>query len=764
MLRPQSGAVGVSKLKMGLPLRSPASKARLVTAILTLGFGLVPPASTVLAQPDDSIVDSSPSDSGAVFDAPGMPGVRMMAPIPDKPDPVPAQPRKPAKSAAAASVVRFDGSDRSLVQQAFSPARDWSRVRQLAGQAHSQAVKLIVEWRYLLDEMGGADFQSIDAFLTAHPNWPRHDALAIRAEKTMPAESDPRDVIAWYAKHPPLSGIGNIRLGTALMDTGKRNEGAALIRKGWTDFTFSPFDERDIVAAHADVLGPAEQKVRLLKLLARGDAGGVKRQMLRVDADTRRLATAISQIKTNPAAVKQVLASFPESGVNEPELVFEAARALRRRNQDEAAWDLMSKAPTDKQDMAVAERWSSERQIMARDALKAGRNDLAYQFASTPALDPESGSAFMDAEFLAGWIALRSLNKPELAYYHFDRLAKGVSFPISVARAHYWLGRTWDALNNRAAAADEYRVAGYYSATFYGQLALTKLAERPMLHVNIAATADPLPSERAAFEADDRVQAIRLFNQLGDRNNVRQFALAIATSTKDEKQLQMLAELVASTGDQALGVKVAKNASYSDVYLQPYLHPLVSLPKSGSDAPEPALVLGLTRQESEFDAGAVSVAGARGLMQLMPASAKRAATLSRLTFRPADLNNPDYNIQLGMATLSEYLDRWGGSYILAIASYNAGPSNVRNWVEAYGDPRESGVDPIDWIESIPYPETRNYVQRVLENLEVYRNRLNSSDQQLVILSDLYRPNTANAPGVLEASSASLTVPKAPAPQ
>jgi soluble lytic murein transglycosylase len=249
---------------------------------------------------------------------------------------------------------------------------------------------------------------------------------------------------------------------------------------------------------------------------------------------------------------------------------------------------------------------------------------------------------------------------------------------------------------------------------------------------------------------------IRLLIQLGDRSNVRLFALAIATDSPDAKRLQMLAELVASSGDQALGVKVAKNASYSDVYLQPYLHPLVALPKFSGDAPEAALVLGLTRQESEFDSGAVSVAGARGLMQLMPASAKHAASLSRLTFRPNDLNKPEYNMQLGMTTLAEYLERWGGSYVLAVASYNAGPSNVRNWVETYGDPRDAGVDPIDWIESIPFPETRNYVQRVLENLEVYRNRLSNSDQNLVILSDLYRPNAVNLATVRQAYSVSGT--------
>jgi soluble lytic murein transglycosylase len=344
----------------------------------------------------------------------------------------------------------------------------------------------------------------------------------------------------------------------------------------------------------------------------------------------------------------------------------------------------------------------------------------------------------MDAEFLAGWIALQSLHKPELALNHFDRLAKGVTYPISVARAHYWLGRTAEAMGAPADALAEYRLAAQHSATFYGQLAVAKIASNPVLHVNAVAM-EPLPVERATFDADDRVKAIRLLADFGDRSTMRLFALSIAADPPEPKRLQMLAQLMGASGDPAMSVRVAKNASYSGLNLLSYLHPVMATPQM-SGAPEPALVLGLARQESEFDPTAVSSAGARGLMQLMPASAKHAASTQGMAYRQNDLTNPTYNMQLGMATIAEYLDRWNDSYVLAIASYNAGPTNVRNWVETYGDPRDPGVDPIDWIESIPFPETRNYVQRVIENLEVYRNRLSNSDQQLRILADLYRPS------------------------
>jgi soluble lytic murein transglycosylase len=206
----------------------------------------------------------------------------------------------------------------------------------------------------------------------------------------------------------------------------------------------------------------------------------------------------------------------------------------------------------------------------------------------------------------------------------------------------------------------------------------------------------------------------------------------------------MLAQLLAQTGDIAMSVRAAKAASYAGYIIPDYLHPIVALPNTG-EGPEPALVLAIARQESEFDPAVVSTAGARGLMQVMPASAKRAADRLGISYRLGDLTaDPTYNIQLGMAVLSQYLDQWDGSYILAIATYNAGPGNVSKWVETYGDPRSPGVDPVDWIESIPFPETRNYVQRVIENVEVYRNRLGNADRPLSIIADLYRPGTVEA--------------------
>lgn len=663
---------------------------------------------------------------------------RLALPVPDAP---------PSQGNIAPAIKPDPSPDGLLLAQALAAdARDdWSSALTYSAQTSNPVVRDIIQWKYLLDEDSGASFDAITAFINTHPRWPRLNALLIRAEKAMPGELDPAQVIAWYGNRAPLSGPGMIHLGEAQMSAGRIADGIALIRRGWIEFTYAPFDESNVEAAHGDILTPDVEKLRLDHLLARGDVGGARRQLARVSAAQRRLANARLEIQANPANVKTVLAGLPLAARADPEFMFDVARGLRRHGDDDQAWVVMEKAPTDKNALVLPERWSTERQIMARDALKAGDVDLAYRFASAPVLDSSSGAPFQDAEFLAGWIALRYLHNTDLAYRHFGRLLNGVTYPISVARAHYWTGRTAESAGDMARAADEYAKAAENPTTFYGQLALAKIAGNPVLRVSNA-TSMPTPMARAAFDGDERVRAIRLLAETGDRADMRQFATALASDPPLPDQLQMLAQLLAETGDIAQSVRAAKAASYVGYILPDYLHPIVALPGAGG-GPEPALVLAIARQESEFDPGVVSSAGARGLMQVMPASAQRAANMLGISYRLADLtSNPTYNIQLGMQTLNDYLDLWDGSYILAIATYNAGPVNVSKWVETYGDPRNSGVDPVDWIESIPFPETRNYVQRVIENLEVYRDRLGHGDRPLSIIADLYRP------GVVEADS------------
>ena len=729
----------------------------LMTSASTFVFGAEVPCAAQPAPATDSAPDVNPSDPPAAGSDEAT--LITMSPIYSPGDPQPGKPdhildapvRGPA-GPKALSIV-----DHALFTHAFDAAdrHDWRTARVFAAQGTDPVAKKLIAWRALQDERSGAGFADIDAFLSQSPNWPRQDALIQRAEQIMPAGLDPYQVIAWYGTRAPTTGAGAMRLGEALIAVGRRDAGNATIREGWVHYAFTAAEETQILHQHADALSEADQSARLTIFLDHNDVAGAKRQMSRVDSQTQRLADARLKLKADPALAIRLTGGLDPSLRSDPGLILDSARALRKTGKDEAAWAAMLAAPLDKDTFPAPDQWWSERHIMARDALKAGKPDLAYQLVSTYGMD--AGNGLADAEFLSGWIALRYLNKPDVALNHFLDLAKGATLPTSRARAYYWIGRAQEALNRPNDAVASYGKAAKDSSTYYGQLALTRIQVAPILHLPTA-----LPDVKLAaipFENDERVRAMEVLGDLGERYFLGVFALYLAHVYDSPAQFTLLAQLVAKVEDTSVTLRIAKLASYKDAFLFPYLDPVIDLPAppKGVDV-EPAVVLGLTRQESEFDPAAVSGVGARGLMQVMPASAKEAAKTHGITYRPAELNDPGYNMQLGMAHLSDSLKQWDGSYILSLASYNAGAGTVRNWIAAYGDPREPGVDPIDWIELIPYGETRNYVQRVLENIEVYRNRLAGSDQKLMILNDLYRPNAPSAAIVLKVAATPTAVP------
>lgn len=684
---------------------------------------------------------------------PNSPGVYSMAPIPDGSTNgqliVPLGPETPGPAVLSAA-------NHAIFTQAQDAADhgDWLAARGLAAQGTDALAKDLVTWRYVLSDSSGATFDEIDAFQRAHPKWPRHDTMLVNAERVMPGGMDPRQVIAWFGNRSPLTGLGGMRLGEAQIALGNKEAGSAQIRKSWIAGAFTATDEAQILATHGDVITSTEHRARLERLLWASDRDAARREAARSDAGGQQLAQTRIQLATNASAVQRVVGNMPDAVRSNPAVQFDMARAYRLSGADQDAWAAMLAAPA----ASNPGQWWSERHIMARDAIKAGQMSLAYALAASHGLT--SGSDFADAEFLSGWIALRFLKDPQKALPHFQALSRGVSFPISVARAYYWLGRTQEALNDVGAAYAAYRKAADHPETYYGQLALAHIDDKALLR--LATSDSDTSSVRTTMEADDRVRAIRILADLGEKYLLRIFGLDMARDLKEPKQYRMLADIADSVGDRSLALKIAKQASYDNVFLMNYLNPIIPVPTVPAAAPpDQALVLGLTRQESEFDSEATSSAGALGLMQLMPASAKRTATAHGLRYNAKDLTaDPQYNMKLGQAELADRLSDWGGSFILAIASYNAGPGNVRKWIDTYGDPRNSGVDPVDWVELIPFGETRNYVQRVLENTQVYRSRLAGNDARLAILTDLYRPSAA--PSAVLVLPAALKVTPAPA--
>ena len=631
--------------------------------------------------------------------------------------------------------------EHDLFVRAFDAASrgDWVAARGLAAQGQNRIARQLLEWRYALDKNSGATFAEIDAVIRdtdakGAAAWPLRGTLQARAEAALPPEMSPAQVVAWFGSKSPNSSIGKIRLGEALVATGDKSRGALLIRQGWADGSFAPDLELAIVQKDAALLTPADDRARLEALLWRGETSAARRVMARVDAATAEIANARIALTSGIQKAQPMLDKLGDT--SDPGLLFDWSRQLRIADRDGEAHAMLLRIPAAGMVRDHAARWWAECSIQARDALTAGDPRLALRLVQHAGFT--SGDQYAEQQFLAGFIALRFLKEPSTALAHFQRLDAAVARPISKSRAQYWQGRAYEALNDTASALSHYKQAAAYPETFYGQIALAHTDPTPMLHLNDTAVEAAAPSE---LETAPLMDAIKVLADLGQAASLRAFVDRDVEVHSSPRQLERLMMLLVEWGYPEIAVRLAKSAGYAGTALPAFTHPLIALPPYAGPgtAPEAPLVLGLIRQETEFDAYAVSGAGARGLMQMMPASARTAAKAINQPYRPeALMADTVYNMQLGMAEWRGHLDRYGGSWILAIASYNAGPGNVKKWLAAYGDPRTA--DPIDWIEQIPFGETRNYVQRVLENTEVYRARLAGKDVPLRILADLYAPN------------------------
>jgi soluble lytic murein transglycosylase len=629
-------------------------------------------------------------------------------------------------------------SDHDIFSRAFLAADhgDWAMARSLADQGHDPVARQLVEWRYLLDHNSGAPFEEIDAFLRNNPGWPLRDTLVGRAEEAITPQMSPAAVLSWFGTRNPTTAMGRIRLGEALAATGQTARAGELIRQGWIEGSFDVATELAIVQRDGAFLTPDVDRRRLDNLLWRGQLGDARREIARVDDEEQRIAAARIALQANDAHARQTVALV--AGSDDAGLLFDRAHAARRNSNDADAEALLLRVRAAGPAREHPDRWWGEVNVVARDALAAGRATTAYALLDRDGLT--SGDSYADSEFLAGFIALRFLKDARSALVHFQRLDAGVTRPISKSRAYYWEGRCYEALGDVAQAAARYRLAAAMPETFYGQVALTRISAAPLLHLDDTPVEVAPPAE---FDADPYAPEMRVLGDLGQQVWLRIFVTHDSELNPAPRHLRQLMQVMTEWGFRAISVRLAKAASYSGIDMLAFTHPIIPLPPyiGPGPAPEPAIVLGLIRQETEFDPYAVSGAGARGIMQMMGFAAQKSAGIAGAPYRPdALLSDVSYNIQLGMIEFAGHQSRWGGSLILAAASYNGGPTNVRRWIGLNGDPRLPGADPIDWIEQIPFSETRNYVMRVVENTQVYRNRLAGHDMPLRILADLYAPN------------------------
>jgi soluble lytic murein transglycosylase len=664
--------------------------------------------------------------------------------------PVPAPPR----------YASISNADADALQELIGDARrgDVNGGRDALARIADPSARRLGLW-LLLDTNGPSmGFAEVDRSLRDMADWPRPARRRLAAERLIATSGlTPRQVIAWFGREAPATPEGVMALASALRGVGDNRAAADLIRRTWRGKPFDLDDQRAMMSRFGDVL-TVDDHVRRADMLLFGAQGPAARDLIPLlPEDQQALAQARIAFRQKSPTALALAGALPPSVAAAPGLAFEKAAHYRRAGLDQLARAELVRFPREVWSDEMGTRIWDERYQLTLSALRNGDSRAAYEAAANTGL--QTGADAVEAEFYAGWIALTRLKDPARAEAHFKHIDRVGTSPITLARGLYWRGRAVEALAGVDAADVFYQAAARHRTTFYGQLA----AERAG-YARLDLGKDPAtgPRERARFEAKDTTRAARILYETGNRDLFRTFVLGLDDVLDSDADQAMLVDLVRGYGDQDTSMKVVRAAAQRGFILPDRGYP-VRTPPEVSNAPEPALVLSITRQESGFDPLVRSGVGARGMMQLMPATAASTARRMGVPYAPSMLDEPDYNMRLGSTYLGSLISTFGGSYVMAVAGYNAGPGRSTQWAGFCGDPRSASVDPIDYIECIPFSETRNYVMRVMEAVAVYRAKARGGSTPLTLTDDLRRGiYTPRAPQV-STPAASPTLPPAPEP-
>jgi soluble lytic murein transglycosylase len=637
-----------------------------------------------------------------------------------------------AAATGPAAAAALTAEDKRLTRIAFDAiAKErWTDAFYAISRVRDPVARKIVLW---LDLMRGGPthpFADYQGFLEANPGWPGLTTIRAQAERAMPDGLDNAAVLRWFGNRDPVTITGVMELALALDKAGTPSRAAEVLRRGWVQLDFGSGDETEFRSRFSQFLRPEDDAARLDRLLWEEKRDPARRLLSRVDEGHRLVALARLALMEG-ASTDAVVQAVPQALQRDPGLVYDRARWYRRAGQYDKAAAVLDPPPRSSRPEIL---WP-ELEDASRRALQRGDISVAYRLASAHGVG--DSPSFVEGEWLAGWIALRFLQEAPVALQHFSRLYAGTTSSLSKSRGAYWAGRACEQLGDLAQALKWYRLAAGYMTTYYGQLAAHRLGTGSALRF------PPLPqpsrTELATFGRSELVRVVRILGEIGEPARARPFLWRLADQAAKPTEQRMIADLAAELGKD-YAVAVAKQARAKGVELVDYLFPTRPVPRGAG--PEPELVLAVVRQESGFAVNAVSPAGALGLMQLMPGTAKdMARQLKVKKYDPSLLTrDPNFNMLLGRAYLGQLVQKFDGSYVLAVAAYNAGGSRVAEWTRLYGDPRDKAVDVVDWIETIPFDETRNYVLRVLENLQVYRHRLGrrGHEVELQLAQDLTR--------------------------
>ena len=646
-----------------------------------------------------------------------------------------AQP--PSAPLAQAPALQTSEADVALVKNTIETLRKGgaSKATAVAAAISDPVARKLVEWIILRSDHNGADSARYTAFMTANPSWPSLGAFRRRAEAMLWVENaKPARVMSFFDGSPPQSAMGRLVLARALTAQGDTDSAKALVRDTWRNDPIPAEVEKQVLESYPDLLSRADHKARMEKRLVAGDKDSAMRAAKRLGGADLAIAQLRLAITSKGGNAKKLLDSVPEEARRDPGYLLARTHLLRHDEKIAEAAQVMLSAPNDLAQIHDGEDWWVERRIMARKLLDIGDARSAYR-AVAEAPEPTKENSRVERLFMAGWIALRFLDDPAAATTHFTRIREVSAHPTSRARSHYWLGRTAEALNRRDQARAEYQAAASSSAAYYGQLARARIG----LAALALAPPPTRPDKLAEIERLELVRAVEILYALKETALVIPLMADLGGKLDDVGALSALGELAEQQQDARGMLHLGKAALARGLPLDYYAFPAVGVPRYAPIGPgiDNAMLFAIIRQESAFDPADWSHAQAMGLMQVTPIAAKDTCKRFSCSYDVKRLKNDmPYNLQVGAAELGGLMQEYRGNYILSYAAYNAGRGRVQEWIAKFGDPRDPKVDPVDWVERIPFMETRNYVQRVMENTQVYRTRFGAAP--LTIETDLRR--------------------------
>ena len=631
-------------------------------------------------------------------------------------------------------------SDRDLryAKQAisFMEKSNWKDAKKAASKARAKSIYDFIQWRHLLTTGNRATFTEYKQFIERVKDYPRIDRVRYLGEHKINSKNHTKnEIIQWFDKYPPLSGFGKMMLGDALLSKNKETA-INLIKEGFITADLSKNDLIFFRKKFKKYLNSSDYIKRADYLAWENKYWDLKRMLRYLPKDYQLLYTARQLLMSRSYGVDSAISNVPASLKKDAGLNYDRLKWRRKRGRVDSSLEILLSIKNNKDYMVRPDKWWVERSIIARSLIYKKRYEQAYKITSKHGLS--EGAELAEAEWMSGWIALSFLKDPILAKSHFTKFYNNVGYPISLSRGAYWLGKVNLALNNKEEADKWFKEGSKYLTTYYGQLSHMKIYPNKTFELKESTQVDKNYAE--SFYKNKLVAIVHLLDEVKKDKYTKHILRFLANDNVSAGSEVLAAKLATDISRFDFAIQVSKIASYQKRFHNKYNYPVISTPnKVGSrKIPEQALILSIIRQESEFDISARSRVGAQGLMQLMPYTAKTVAKQAKVSYSKSRLTtSPEYNINLGSFYIAGLILDYDGSYPFAVAAYNAGPKRVKYWKKINKDPQKKQIDYVDWVELIKFKETRNYVQRVMENYNVYRYILS---QKPIFLKDFFRNN------------------------